>query len=212
MRRILGSLPASVELVVVAKNRTAGEIISAIECGACIIGENYVQEAELMRACIASNVAWHCIGHLQKNKVKKAVVLFDMIETVDSLDLAEEIDKRCAPLGKIMPVLIEVNSGQEPNKSGAMPEDVPALAASIAALKNIKLNGLMTMGPVVDNVEEIRPYFAQTYQLFLKLKQLDIPGVEITCLSMGMTESYRIAIEEGATMVRIGQGIFSVYQ
>jgi pyridoxal phosphate enzyme (YggS family) len=167
-----------------------------------------VQEAEQHHSIIGAGAQWHCIGHLQKNKVKKAVAIFDMIETIDSLELAQEIDKRCQPIGKIMPVLIEVNSGREAQKSGAMPEDVIALAQAIATLTNVRLMGLMTMGPVTGDPEDSRPYFVTTRQVFTQLQSLALPKVTMRYLSMGMTNSYRIALQEGANMVRLGTVIF----
>jgi len=210
MHSILTTLPPNVELVVVAKKRSIEELKTAIDYGARIIGENYVQEAERIKGLLSSQVKWHFIGHLQKNKVKKAVQLFDMIETVDSLELAVEIDSRSRLLGKLMPILVEINSGREPNKTGVLPEVIPTLVSDISKLQNVHIMGLMTMGPNVRNAEEIRPYFSLTHQLFEDLKKLVIINVEMKYLSMGMTDSYRIAIEEGANLVRIGRGIFSV--
>jgi pyridoxal phosphate enzyme (YggS family) len=146
IRRIFSELPPGVRLVVAAKGRSVSEVKTAIENRAGIIGENYVQEAEQAFKAIGNAVQWHCIGHLQKNKVKSAVAIFDMIETVDSIELAREIDKRCKQIDKTMPVLIEVNSGREENKSGVFPEDVIRLGQEIAGLKNVRLAGLMTDG------------------------------------------------------------------
>jgi pyridoxal phosphate enzyme (YggS family) len=140
--------------------------------------------------------------------VKKAVEIFDMIETVDSLEIALEIDKRCQQAGKIMPILIEVNSGRETQKSGVLPENVVALARSVANLANIRLTGLMTMGPMAGNPEDSRPYFVTTRKVFEELKSINIPNVTMQCLSMGMTNSYRVALAEGANMVRLGTLIF----
>jgi pyridoxal phosphate enzyme (YggS family) len=131
-----------------------------------------------------------------------------MIETVDSLELAQEIDKCCQPMGKIMPILIEVNSGREPQKSGVMPENVVALAQSISALTNVKLMGLMTMGPALGDPEASRPYFVTTRRVFEQLKSIAIPNVTMQYLSMGMTNSYRVALQEGANIVRLGTLIF----
>jgi PLP dependent protein len=131
-----------------------------------------------------------------------------MIETVDSLKLAKEIEKRAARADKVMPVLIEVNSGREEQKFGVLPEEVEDLARKIAGFKHLKLQGLMTMGPMVGDPENARPYFVETSKVFNKLKELSIPGIEMKYLSMGMTNSYKIAIEEGANMVRIGTKIF----
>ena len=208
VKQILSELPNGVELVAAAKSRTAEEVLEAIESGVKIIGENYVQEAERIYKVIGNRAKWHFIGYLQKNKVKKAVRLFDMIETVDSVDLAMEIDKRCAQIGKIMPVLIEINSGREKQKSGVLPENAEQLVREISHLQNIKVTGLMTMGPRFGNPEDSRPYFVETKRLFDQIKRLDLPNVEMRYLSMGMTNSYKVALEEGANMVRIGTRIF----
>jgi len=208
VRRVLQELPDGVHLVAAVKTRTPDEIMQAIQAGVKIIGENYVQEAEQAQQVVGNLAQWHFIGHLQKNKVKKAVEIFDMIETVDSLELATEIDKRCAQSGKIMSILIEVNSGREAQKSGVFPENVISLAKAIAALPNIRLMGLMTMGPLVGNPEDFRPYFVTTKQIFEELKLCAIPGVEMKYLSMGMTNSYRVALAEGANLVRLGTLIF----
>jgi pyridoxal phosphate enzyme (YggS family) len=205
---ILKELPPGVELVAAAKTRTPAEILEAVEAGVRIIGENYVQEAAEAFAAIGRRVRWHGIGHLQTNKVKKAVEIFDLIETVDSLDLAGEIDKRCRNAGKALPVLIEINSGDEAQKSGVRPQEAEALIRKIALLPNIRIEGLMTMGPFEGNPEDARPYFRITKRLFDEFQSLGLPAVAMKRLSMGMTNSYRVALEEGATMVRIGTGIF----
>ena len=206
--QILSELPDGVQLVAAAKTRKPEEILEAIEAGVEIVGENYVQEAERAYELIGNKAKWHFIGHLQKNKVKKAVKIFDMIETIDSFELAKEIDKRCAQIGKIMPVLIEVNIGREEQKSGILPENTEQLAKDISALSNIRVMGLMTMGPLAGDPEDSRPYFVAMKKLFEKMKKLDLPDTEMKYLSMGMTNSYQIAPEEGANMVRIGTKIF----
>lgn len=206
--RLLAELPRNVDLVAAAKTREPQEVIEAVEAGIKIIGENYVQEAEKAYAAIGRRAEWHFIGHLQKNKVKKAVEIFDMIETVDSAATAREIDKRCREAAKTMPVLVEINSGREEQKSGVFPEQAEELIQKLAALANIRIMGLMTMGPVAGNPEDARPYFTETKQIFDKLKALNLPGVEMRYLSMGMTNSYKVAIEEGANIVRIGSMIF----
>jgi pyridoxal phosphate enzyme (YggS family) len=208
VRQILSELPEGVELVAAAKTRAPEEILEAIEAGVRIVGENYVQEAEQAYEVVGQRAEWHCIGHLQKNKVKKAVRIFDMIETVDSLELAREVDKRCAQIGKVMAVLIEVNIGREPQKAGVLPEETEPLARDITALPNLRLMGLMTMGPLSPDPEDSRPYFVAMKKLFDWMKQLDLPNAEMRYLSMGMTNSYQIAPEEGANMVRIGTRIF----
>lgn len=212
VRQLLAELPPGVELVAAAKQQTPEKILAAIEAGVKIIGENYVQEAVAAFQAIGRRVEWSFIGHLQKNKVKKAVEIFDMIETVDSVELAEEINRRSAAAGKVMPVLIEVNSGREPQKFGVFPEKVEELARAICQLPNLKLCGLMTMGPFEGDPEESRPYFRETRKIFDYLKGLNLTGAEIRVLSMGMTNSYRVAIEEGANRVRIGTRIFGPRQ
>lgn len=208
VQRILAELPDGVRLVAAAKTREPHEILEAAEAGINIVGENYVQEAARAREVVGTRVQWHFIGHLQRNKVKKAVELFDMIETVDSSEIAGEIDRKCALAGKTMPVLVEVNSGREPQKSGVLPEHAEKLIEEISSLQNIRVVGLMTMGPQVGDPEDSRCYFVETKKVFDRLKGLHLPNVEMKYLSMGMTNSYRVALEEGANMVRIGSGIF----
>jgi len=208
INQISGELPEGVQLVAAAKTRQPAEVLEVVEAGVRIIGENYVQEAESAYAVVGNRAKWHFIGHLQRNKVKKAVRIFDMIETVDSVEIAREIDKRCAQIAKIMPVLIEVNSGREKQKSGVFPESVEQLVEEISTLPNIKVEGLMTMGPRLGDPEESRPYFVETRKIFERIKKLGLHNVEMRYLSMGMTNSYQIAIEEGANIVRLGSKIF----
>ena len=206
--KILAELPDEVELVAAAKTRTPEEILSAVNAGVKIIGENYVQEAQRAFELVGRKVRWHFIGHLQRNKAKKAVEIFDMIETLDTLDLAREIDKRSARLKRIMPVLVEINSGKEPQKFGVMPDEAEDFIREAAKFKYISIQGLMTMGPAYGDPEEARPFFVETKNLYQRIKSSCIPDVEMRYLSMGMTNSYRVAIEEGANMVRIGTKIF----
>ncbi|MEA3488989.1 MAG: YggS family pyridoxal phosphate-dependent enzyme [Candidatus Omnitrophota bacterium] len=208
VKKILGELPDNVELVAAAKTRSPEEILEAVQAGVKIIGENYVREAEDAFAVIGRNVRWHFIGHLQRNKANKAVRIFDMIETIDSVALAEEVDKRSRAIGRVMPVLVEVNSGREQQKYGVFPEDAAALIEKICAFSNIKVMGLMTMGPFSGNSENARPYFVETRKVFEDIKAVELPNAEMRYLSMGMTNSYRVAIEEGANIVRIGTKIF----
>ncbi|MBW2346192.1 MAG: YggS family pyridoxal phosphate-dependent enzyme [Deltaproteobacteria bacterium] len=212
MNEILDELPEGVKLVGAAKTRTPDEILEGVEAGLKIIGENYVQEAERAFQAIGDRVKWHMIGHLQSNKAKKAVKIFDMIETVDSIKLAKAIDRACANIGKVMQVLIEINSGEEPQKAGVLPEDALSLVRDISELKNIKIMGLMTMGPFTGDPEDARPYFQKTKRLFEEMKEMNLPGVEMVYLSMGMSNSYKVALEEGANMVRIGTKIFGERQ
>ncbi len=206
--RILSELPDGVQLVAAVKTRAPEEILEAVESGVKILGENYVQEAERIYEIIGNKAEWHFIGHLQKNKAKKVVKLFDMIETVDSLELAREIDKRCAQIGKVMPVLVEINSGREEQKSGVFPEKTEQLVKETSGLNNIRVMGLMTMGPRFGDPEDSRPYFVETRKIFERIKKLSLPDIQMRYLSMGMTNSYKIALDEGANMVRIGSKIF----
>lgn len=208
VKRILEQVAENVIVVAATKGRNIEEINEAIEAGIKIIGENYVQEAEKKFKCIGKLVQWHLIGHLQTNKVKKAMNIFDCIETVDSIHLAKEINKNATKKGIVFPVLLEINSGREPQKFGIMPEDIEKFVEKIEELKNIKIEGLMTMGPLVDNPEDIRPFFRLTRELFEKLRKRNIPGVEMKYLSMGMSDTWKIAIEEGANIIRIGTAIF----
>jgi len=209
---IQSSLPDGILMVAAAKKKLPDEVEAAIEVGVKIIGHNYVQEAEGMRRAIDKPVQWHMIGHLQRNKVKKAIRLFDMIETIDSVRLAEEVNKRCDSEGRVMPVLVEINSGKESNKTGVLPENVQKLILQINNLPNLKILGLMTMGPRFGNPEDARPYFKVTRKVFEQIKNAEIPNVEMRYLSMGMTNTYRIAIEEGANIVRVGTALFGERQ
>ena len=207
-QRAREEIPDSVTLVIAAKTRSAEELATLIDAGARDIGENYVQEAEAVYDRLgekAKKAKWHMIGALQKNKINKALPIFDVIQTVDSLKLAEAIDKRS---DRIVPVYIEINSGREPQKSGVMPEDAEELIRQILYLEHIKIEGLMTMGPRFGNPEDARPYFRETRKIFEYIRSLDIPKLDMKILSMGMSNSYEIAIEEGSNMVRIGTVVF----
>jgi hypothetical protein len=208
IREILKELPSGVILVAAAKTRTAEEITAALNAGVKIIGENYVQEALDVYPYVSGEAKWHFIGHLQKNKVRKAVEIFDMIETLDSEDMAAEIDKRAGSAGKVMEVLVEVNSGRERQKNGVLPENVAAFVRSVAVFPKVRVRGVMTMGPFTGDPEDARPYFSETRKVFEELKDAGIPGTDIKYLSMGMTNSYKVAVEEGANIVRIGTKIF----
>lgn len=205
---LLKEIPKNVIIVGAVKSRRMDEIIKALKAGIQVIGENYVQEAEEAFAFIGRKARWHFIGHLQKNKVKKAVRIFDLIETVDSSSMAREIDKRCSSLKKIMSVLCEINIAKEEAKSGIDPGEIEALIREISSLQYVKVRGLMTMGPFMEAPEKIRPYFKKTKEIFEKVKSMHIPNVEMKYLSMGMSDSYQVAIEEGANIIRIGTKIF----
>lgn len=206
--KCLESLPSNVLLVAAAKTRTPEEVKIAIDAGVKIIGYNYIQEAERMFQQIGHSVQWHMIGHLQRNKVQKAIHIFDMIETIDSKRLAESVNRHCTAEDKIMPVLIEINSGRESNKTGVLPENVDELIREISSLSYLRVQVLMTMGPRFGNPQDARAYFKATKAAFDRLRKNGIPNVEMRYLSMGMSNSYQIAIEEGANIVRIGTKLF----
>ncbi|MBN2493311.1 MAG: YggS family pyridoxal phosphate-dependent enzyme [Deltaproteobacteria bacterium] len=209
VRLVLAELPSGVSLVAAGKTRSPDELHAAIEAGVEIVGHNYVQEARASIAALGREAAaWHMIGHLQRNKAREAVELFDLVETLDSLRLARALDKACAQAGRELPVLIEVNSGLEPDKHGAHPDEVEKLARELADFPSLRLEGLMTMGPFLDSPEQMRPYFRLCAELYRHLESLDMPGAALRTLSMGMSDSYRVAIEEGANLVRIGTRLF----
>jgi len=206
---LLAEIPVGVEVVAAAKSRTPEEVLEAVQAGITIIGENYVKEAKETCALVGKRANWHFIGTLRKHNVRTIMLeIFDMIESVDSPEIAEEIDRKCSQIGKTMPLLIEVNSGREPQKSGVLPEDVERLARQVSGLKNTKVMGLMTMGPSFGNPEDFRPCFAETRRILERIKGLQFPNVAMKYLSMGMTDSYKVAIEEGANIIRIGTRIF----
>jgi len=194
--------------VAACKGRTHEQIVQAIAAGIKIIGQNYVQEAEDVFPKVDLPADWHFIGHLQKNKVKRALKIFSCIQSVDSFALAEEIDRQTGVIGKTVSVLIEVNVGGEKSKFGVAPEKAQEVITQISPLKNVKVNGLMAMEPPSENPEDARPYFKQMKQLFDGIKKSNIPNVEMRFLSMGMSSSYRVAIEEGSNMVRLGRVLF----
>jgi len=217
--RIREEIPENVTIVLAAKAGSVEEIEEVIDAGATDIGENYVQEAEQMYSALqkkAAKVKWHMIGHLQTNKINKALRVFDVIQTVDSLVKAEAIDKRIESARKrIVSVFIEINIGSEDSKAGIKPaehepfdEYMERLVEDVSKLGHLSVEGLMTMGPRFGNPEDVRPYFRRTRRIFERIKAIDLPNVDMKHLSMGMTNSYRIAIEEGSNMVRIGTAIF----
>jgi pyridoxal phosphate enzyme (YggS family) len=212
VREILKELPKEVQLVAASKKRKPEEILEAIEAGVRIIGENYIKEAKKAYKAIGEKAKWHFIGipKIEKHDLlrRKNLEMFDMIETIDNIELATEIDEKCSRINKIMPILIEINSGEESQKFGVLPHDAIELTKKISILSNVKVMGIMTMGPRFGKPENSRPYFIKTKKLFDQIKEMDLPNVKMKYLSMGMTNSYRIALEEGANMVRIGTKIF----
>ena len=208
VRRIQKTIPPGVLLLAAAKTRTLAEVESAIRAGVTHIGYNYMQEALPFIQTIGSKAVWHMIGHLQRNKAKIAVTYFDIIETVDSWKLAQTLECYCKANHKTMPVLIEINSGREANKTGVLPEAVEELVLQVSTLEYLHLDGLMTMGPRFGNPEDSRPYFKTTRAIFERLAGINLPNISMRYLSMGMSNSYHIAIEEGANIVRIGTKLF----
>jgi hypothetical protein len=201
------TIPHGVTIVAASKQRTIEEIEEATRAGIEIIGENYVQEA-INKYKKIEGLKWHIIGHLQRNKVKDAIKICDCIQSVDSVRLAKEIDQQCAKMFKIIPIFIEVNIGSEESKSGAKPDEVIDIIRQIAELPNLRIEGMMTMEPYFENPEDARPYLKRMKQLFDEVKSCNIPNTDIKILSMGMSNSYQIAIEEGSNMVRIGTRLF----
>jgi hypothetical protein len=206
--------PNSIKIVAVCKGRAVGKIKEAILAGITEIGENKVQEAltkyndlqfatpRLHSGQVSDKqIKWHMVGHLQTNKVKEALKIFDLIQSVDSLHLAQEIDKQAARINKIQDILIEVNTSGETAKFGFKPDETIEAIKEIAKLKNVSIKGLMTIAPVVDDSEKTRPYFRHLRKIFGAVNQLPI-------LSIGMTDDFEVAIEEGSNMIRLGRAIF----
>lgn len=205
--RRAGRNPGEITLVAVAKGQPAEKILEAIEAGQRDFGENYAQELSgHVSAVGASVIHWHFIGHLQRNKVKQIIDKIALIHSVDSLELAREIDRRAAAIGRIQPILIEVNPGGEKTKTGIPPAEAESLASSIGGLDHLQLKGLMVIPPYHPDPEKARPYFRKLREIRNRINEKIPQG--LTELSMGMTDDFEIAIEEGATIVRIGTGIF----
>ena len=203
----------SVKLVAVSKTIAAETVREAIEAGVTILGENYVQEArDKFKALVQYPVSWHFIGHLQSNKAKYAVRLFDLIHSVDSLKLARELNKQAAKLEKIQQILVQVNISGEDTKSGISADEAPRLIEEISQLKNLAAKGLMTMPPYFYQPEKVQPFFAALRELRDQIKAQSLPGVSLDELSMGMTGDFEVAIKEGATLVRVGTAIFGERQ
>lgn len=208
-----GRNPETITLVAVSKKKSADAVIEAIDSGVDTLGENYIQEAvekieEIKKKYSNNTVSWHFIGHLQSNKAKVAVKYFDYIQTVDSFKLAQEISRQAEKIGKIQNILIQINISSEQTKSGADEEDAINLAESISHLEFVSIRGLMGMPPFFDDPELARPYFRQLAKIKELICNKNIPNVYMEHLSMGMSGDFKVAIEEGATIVRIGTSIF----
>ncbi|MBI5143156.1 MAG: YggS family pyridoxal phosphate-dependent enzyme [Nitrospirae bacterium] len=201
-----GRKGSDIALVAVTKTVEPALMLEAAEAGAKIFGENRVREAEEKKAMRwPDGASWHMIGHLQRNKAKTAAGIFDMIQSVDSVELARHIDRHAGAIGKTMPVLLEINMGSEESKTGFPPDGAFGAADEIAAFKNIKVEGLMAIPPYCENPEDARPYFRRLAGL---RKEFEKRGHHFRELSMGMSHDFEAAIEEGATIVRVGTAIF----
>lgn len=203
-----GRLPEDILLLAVTKTIDTDRIQEAVEAGLTSLGENKVQEILNKYETMGENVKWHLIGHLQTNKVKYIIDKVELIHSVESLKLAEEIEKRAAAKNIIMPILVEVNIAQEDSKFGLHPSEVETFIRNISTMQHICIKGLMTVAPFVENPEENRYYFRQLRELLVDINEKKIDNVHMDILSMGMTGDYEVAIEEGATIVRVGTGIF----
>ncbi len=201
--------PDSIRLVAVSKTKPAEQVMAAIEAGVTTFGENYIQEArEKINTLSTHPVSWHFIGHLQTNKAKYVVKLFDLIHSVDTLKLAKEINRKAQKIDKIQQVLVQVNIAEEASKSGTREQDALELIQAISEMKNLSIQGLMTMPPFYNDPEKARPFFSALRILSNRIQEQAIPNVSMTELSMGMTGDFETAIQEGATLVRIGTAIF----
>jgi pyridoxal phosphate enzyme (YggS family) len=203
-----GRAPHSVKLVGVTKNVDVRRIEEAVSAGLEILGENYVQEARKKIEQVTEEVSWHFIGRLQTNKAKYAVKLFDLIQTVDSIKLADELNRRAQRLGRVIPIIIQVNLAGEASKGGVQPLECISLIRRISELSYLQIDGLMTMPPFFNQPERARPYFRQLREMSLEIAKAQLSGVEIKELSMGMSGDFEVAIEEGATLIRVGTAIF----
>jgi pyridoxal phosphate enzyme (YggS family) len=218
IRKVLSEIPDNIKVIAAAKTRNIEEVKASIDAGIRYIGENYVQELENIAEHLQDyreKVEIHVIGHLQSNKINKALEYCDAIQTIDSVRRAKKINKKVPDYRKsALPVLIEINIANEENKEGAPAdfEKIQSLAEALSGMENLRLEGLMTLGPFGCSAEELRPYFRQMKGFFDQLKALDLPNTDIHELSMGMSESYQVAIEEGATMVRLGRILYGERQ
>jgi PLP dependent protein len=204
-----GRDPSEVTLIAVSKTFGADRIREALDAGIADIGESYVQEMSTKREELSDrDIRWHFIGPLQRNKVKYIIDFIHLIHSVESLKVCQEIEKRAARIGREIEVLLEVNTSGEPQKHGVSPDDTLALFREISVFDHVHIRGLMTMAPFVDDPENARPSFALLRELKSRLLDDGVPAIQVRHLSMGMSSDYEVAIEEGATLVRIGSSIF----
>jgi pyridoxal phosphate enzyme (YggS family) len=206
--RNAGRDPATVRLVAVSKTHPVPLVDEAARCGQTLFGENYVQELTAKAAEVRETVEWHFIGSLQSNKVRQVAGLVGMIHSVDRLSLAQEIDRQWGKLGRSCDILVQVNIAREKTKSGAAADELFSLVREIARLSHVRIRGLMTMPPFFDDPDGARPYFRELKRLADKVSAQGIAGVAIEELSMGMSGDFEVAIEEGATLVRVGSALF----
>lgn len=204
----VGRNPNSIELVAVSKTKPVSLIVEAIEAGITHIGENRVQEAQSKYPQIDHPVKWHLVGHLQRNKVKQALQIFDLIHSVDSPRLLAEIDRRSAESNRTTEILIQANTSAEPSKFGLEPDQTLGFIESAQSYTHIRIKGLMTIGAFLPDPEAVRPMFVLLRQLREKIIAQQFPNVEMNTLSMGMTNDFEVAIEEGANLIRVGTAIF----
>ena len=203
-----GRNSSEITLVAVTKTVDADRINEAVRAGVRVVGENRVQEARDKFTLVEKGVDWHLIGHLQTNKAKYVPEIFSMVHSVDSVELANELERRCEAAGKVMEALVEVNVSHEESKFGIEPDCAADFLRTVSSCQHIKFGGIMTVAPASEDPELVRPVFADTRRLFEDLKRLKISNVDLVHLSMGMSSDYEVAIEEGATMVRIGSALF----
>ena len=201
-----------VTLIAVTKNHDVAAMREAIDAGAHEVGENRIQEAKEKYAVLDREVTWHLIGHLQTNKAKVAVQIFDLIHSVDTPHLAKALDKEAGKIGKVQDILVQVNLAKEDSKSGVYKEDLRAMLDLVETLPHLCLRGLMCIAPNYEDVELCRPLFREMHEIYQQVKELPYPTANITYLSMGMTHDYPIAVEEGANIVRVGTAIFGPRQ
>lgn len=206
--RRAGRDPGEIRLIAVSKTKSVSLIREAVAAGVTDLGENYIQEAREKIPQVAGSLHWHFIGHLQKNKAKYAVALFDWVHTIDRIEIADALSRRAGLENRQLKVLIEVNVGKEATKSGVDEHDLIPLVEHVSILPNLYLKGLMVIPPITSDPNEARTYFIETRRLAEQVDSRHIPGVSMEELSMGMTSDFEVAIEEGATMVRVGTAIF----
>lgn len=207
----VGRIPEEIQVVAVTKTRTPQEVEAALRCGLRLVGENRVQEAAAKKDQVRLEARWHLIGHLQTNKAAKAVELFDLVESVDNLHLAAELDRRAGQVGRTLEVLIQVNTSGAPQQSGAPPEQLPELAAKLVTLPHLRLRGLMTIGAYSPEERLVRACFSRLRQLRDQLAS-QLPQADWGWLSMGMSGDFELAIAEGSNLLRLGTALFGARQ